>query len=50
MAHHVGVLVWVRHTDFSKLDVEVLKCKGCFMIFLLIRTDTVLIKLFTCMI
>jgi hypothetical protein len=49
VAHHVGVLVRVRHTDFSQLDVQVLKCKGSFMI-LLIRIDTVLIKLFTCMI
>ena len=39
----MGVLVWVRHTDFSQLDVQVLKCKGCYVIALM-RTDTMLIQ------
>lgn len=43
VAHHVRVLVWVRHTDFSQLDVQVLKCKGCYVI-VLMRTDTLLIQ------
>ena len=43
LAHHVGVLVWVRHTDFSQLDIQVLKCKGCYVIALM-GTATVLIQ------
>ena len=38
----MGVLVRVRNTDFSQLDVEVLKCKGCCVI-LSMRPDIVLI-------